>query len=129
MTETILVYGATGTQGTPVEDQLLTQGRTTRVVTRDANRAAHWSARGAEVAVADLGDPDSLAKANAGRDRAVLQLPLQYDFELHEAYGRNAVDSAGAAGVKLVVFNTSAHVIPGENVHAYEAHSGRSRPA
>ena len=103
MTETILVYGA-----------------------------AHWSARGAEVAVADLGDlgdPDSLANANADRDRAVLQLPLQYDFELHEAYGRNAVDSAGAAGVKLVVFNTSAHVIPGENVHAYEAHSGRSRPA
>ncbi|MHA7140479.1 SDR family oxidoreductase [Arthrobacter sp. Sr33] len=121
MTETILVYGATGTQGTPVEAQLLTQGRTTRVVTRDANRAAHWSARGAEVAVADLGDPDSLAKANADIDRVVLQLPLQYDFELHEAYGRNAVDAARAAGVKLVVFNTSAHVIPGENVHAYEA--------
>ena len=121
MTGTILVYGATGTQGTPVEDQLLKQGRDTRVVTRDAGHAAHWAARGAEVAVADLGDPKTLAAANDGIDCLVLQLPLQYDFELHEAYGRNAVDAAKAAGVKLVVFNTSAHVIAGENVHAYEA--------
>ncbi len=121
MAGTILVYGATGTQGTPVEDQLLKQGKDTRVVTRDAGNAAHWAARGAEVAVADLGDPESLAAANDGIDRVVLQLPLQYDFELHEAYGRNAVDAAKAAGVKLVVYNTSAHVISGENVHAYEA--------
>lgn len=121
MTGTTLVYGATGTQGTPVEDQLLTQGTNTRVVTRESGHAAHWAARGAEVAVADLGDPESLTAANAGVDRVVLQLPLQYDFELHEAYGRNAVDAAKAAGVKLVVFNTSAHVISGEDVHAYEA--------
>ena len=121
MAGTVLVYGATGTQGTPVEDQLLKQGKNTRMVTRDADHAAHWAARGAEVAVADLGDRESLAAANDGIDRVVLQLPLQYDFELHEAYGRNAVDAAKAAGVKLVVFNTSAHVIAGENVHAYEA--------
>ena len=121
MDGTILVYGATGTQGTPVEDQLLKQGKNTRVVTRDPDHAAHWTARGAEVAVADLGDPDSLAAANDGIDRVVLQLPLQYDLELHETYGRNAVDAAKAAGVKLVVFNTSAHIIAGEGVHAYEA--------
>jgi len=121
MAGTVLVYGATGTQGTPVEDQLLKQGRNTRVVTRDAGHAAHWAARGAEVAVADLGDRESLAAANEGIERVVLQLPLQYDFELHEAYGRNAVDAAKAAGVDLVVFNTSAHVISGEDVHAYQA--------
>lgn len=121
MDGTILVYGATGTQGTPVEDQLLNRGQDTRVVTRDAAHAAHWAARGAEVAVADLGDPESLAAANEGIDRVVLQLPLQYDFKLHEAYGRNAVDAAKAARVKLVVFNTSAHVIAGEGVHVYEA--------
>lgn len=121
MAGTVLVYGATGTQGAPVEDQLLTQGRNTRVVTRDADHAAHWAARGAEVAVADLGDRDSLAAANEGIESVVLQLPLQYDFELHETYGRNAVDAAKAAGVDLVVFNTSAHVIPGEDVHVYQA--------
>ena len=121
MAGTILVYGATGTQGTPVEEQLLKHGADTRVVTRDADRAAHWAARGAEVAVADLGDPESLAAANRGIDRVVLQLPLQYDLKLHEAYGRNAVDAAKAAGVELVVFNTSAHVIAGEDVRVYEA--------
>lgn len=121
MAGTVLVYGATGTQGTPVEDQLLRQGRHTRVVTRDAPRAAHWTARGAEVAVADLGDPESLAAANEGVERVVLQLPLQYDFDLHGAYGRNAIDAAKAAGVELVVFNTSAHVISGEDVRIYHA--------
>jgi NAD(P)H dehydrogenase (quinone) len=121
MDETILVYGATGTQGTPVADQLLTKGRRTRVVTREGSRATHFAARGADIAVADLGDADSLAAANDGIDCVVLQLPLQYDFELHEAYGRNAVDAAKAAGVKLVVFNTSAQVVPGEDIHIYEA--------
>ena len=118
---TVLVYGSTGTQGTPVADQLLTAGRTVRALTRDAARAQHWAARGAEVAVADLEDPTSLAAANKGVDQVVLQLPLQYDFALHETYGRNAVDAAKAAAVGLVVFNTSAHVFQGTDVHAYQA--------
>lgn len=117
----VLVYGATGTQGTPVVEQLLGMGRPVRVVTRVAARASHWADRGAEVAQADLGDPASLAAANDGVDQVVLQLPLQYDFALHETYGRNAIDAARAAGVELVVLNTSAQVIPGEGVHAYDA--------
>jgi uncharacterized protein YbjT (DUF2867 family) len=118
---TVLVYGSTGTQGTPVVDQLLTAGRAVRALTRDAARAQHWAARGAEVAEADLEDPASLAAANKGVDQVVLQLPLQYDFALHETYGRNAVDAAKAAKVGLVVFNTSAHVFQGTDVHAYQA--------
>ena len=117
----VLVYGSTGTQGTPVADQLLTAGRAVRALTRDAARAQHWAARGAEIAVADLVDPDTLAAANKGVDQVVLQLPLQYDFALHETYGRNAVDAARAAAVGLVVFNTSAHVFQGTDVHAYQA--------
>jgi NAD(P)H dehydrogenase (quinone) len=115
-----LVYGATGAQGSPVVEQLLDAGRPVRALTRDADRARHWAARGAEVAVADLGQPETLAAANEGIDRVVLQLPLQYDFALHEAYGRNAIDAARAAGVELVVFNTSAHVIPDADVHIYQ---------
>lgn len=118
---TVLVYGSTGTQGTPVADQLLTAGRAVRALTRDAARAQHWAARGAEIAVADLADPDTLAAANKGVDQVVLQLPLQYDFALHETYGRNAVDAARAAAVGLLVFNTSAHVFQGTDVHAYQA--------
>ena len=61
-----------------------------------------------------------MAAANKGVDQVVLQLPLQYDFALHETYGRNAVDAAQAAEVGLVVFNTSAHVFQGTDVHAYQ---------
>lgn len=116
----VLVYGGTGTQGSPVVEKLLDAGRSVRVVTRDAGRAQHWAARGAEVAVADLGEPESLKAVTDGVDQVVLQLPLQYDFALHEAYGRNAVDAARAAGVELLVFNTSAHVIPDAGVHIYQ---------
>lgn len=117
----VLVYGGTGTQGAPVVAQLLAAGRRVRVVTRDPSRAQHWAQKGAEVVAADLGDPESLAVANTGVARVVLQLPLQYDFDLHEAYGRNAIDAARAGGVELVVFNTSAHVMPGTDLHIYRA--------
>lgn len=118
---TVLVYGSTGTQGGPVVEQLLAAGRRVRALTRDGDRARHWAARGAEIAVADLGRPDTLSAAHDGVDQVVLQLPLQYDLELHQTYGRNAVDAARAAGVELVVLNTSAHVFPGSDVRVYQA--------
>ncbi len=118
---TVLVYGSTGTQGSPVVEQLLNAGRAVRALTRDAGRAQHWAARGAEIAVADLGQPETLKAAHEGVDRVVLQLPLQYDLALHETYGRNAVDAARAADVELVVFNTSAQVFQGTDVHVYQA--------
>lgn len=116
---TVLVYGATGTQGSPVAEQLLTAGRRVRVLTRDRNRAAVLADRGAEVAVGDLGDPESLEAVHRGVDRVVLHLPLQYDFGLHETYGRNAIDAARAADVAMLVFNTSAHVLPDTEVTVY----------
>lgn len=119
--DTVLVYGATGTQGGPVAQQLLDAGRRVRVVSRFEDKAAVWRSKGAQVAIADLGDPTSLATANEGVDRVVLQLPLQYDFALHEAYGRNAIDAACAAGVHHLVFNTSAHVFSGTDIRAYTA--------
>jgi NAD(P)H dehydrogenase (quinone) len=117
----VLVYGATGTQGAPVVRHALASGRRVRALTRAAERARAWADEGAEVAVADLVDPASLAVANDGVGEVVLQLPLQYDFALHQAYGRNAVDAAEAAGVDLLVFNTSAHVITGKGIDIYEA--------
>src|SRR4051812_30824220 len=107
----VLVYGGTGTQGGPVVEQLLAAGRPVRVVTRDPKRAKAFADRGAQVAVADLGDPESLLAAHRGVDRVVVHLPLQYDFVLHERYGRDAIDVARDAGVSMLVFNTSAHVL------------------
>ncbi len=115
----VLVYGATGTQGSPVAEQLLDAGRPVRVLTRDPDRARALADRGAEVAVGNLDDPASLEAAHWGVDRVVLHLPLQYDFALHETYGRNAIAAARAAGVPMLVFNTTAHVLDGTDVTVY----------
>ena len=115
----MLVYGATGTQGSPVAEQLLDAGRPVRVLTRDPDRARALADRGAEVAVGNLDDPASLEAAHRGVDRVVLHLPLQYDFALHETYGRNAIAAARAADVSMLVFNTTAHVLDGTDVTVY----------
>lgn len=118
-TSPVLIYGATGTQGGPVADALLAAGRPVRVLTRDAERARRLASSGAEVAVADLADPESLREAHRGVERVILHLPLQYDFALHERFGRNAIAAARAAGVSMVVFNTSAHILDDLQVTVY----------
>jgi len=63
-----------------------------RVVTRDPKRAQAFADRGAQVPVADLGDPDSLRAAQLGGGSGGASLPPQYDFVLLERYGRIAID-------------------------------------
>lgn len=116
-----LVYGATGTQGGPVAQQLLNAGNPIRVLTRDAEKAKALQQAGADVAIGDFLDPKSLIAAHQEVERVFLHLPLQYDFELYKTYGRNAIDAAKAAGVKLFVFNTSSHAIANTDVHVYQA--------
>ena len=62
----IAVAGATGHTGKAVADALLQLDRPVRVIVRDAAKGESWKARGAEVAVASLGDADALARALRG---------------------------------------------------------------
>jgi uncharacterized protein YbjT (DUF2867 family) len=117
----ILVYGATGTQGSAVARQLLAAGQRIRVLVRDPHKAERWRQAGAEIAIGDFLDRESLMAAHRGIERVFLHLPLQYDFALYKTYGRNAVDAARSAGVKLLVFNTSSHAMAGTDVHVYQA--------
>lgn len=119
--ELTLIYGATGTQGHPVAQQLLNAGKAMRILVRDAEKAKQWQQAGAEVAIGDFLDRESLFAAHQGVDRVFLHLPLQYDFELYKTYGRNAIDAAKSAGVKLLVFNTSSHAIANTHVNVYQA--------
>ena len=68
---TILVTGATGNTGGAVVSELLHRGVPVRAMvrTRDA-RSAALRARGAEVVVADIFDPDQLVAAMRGGQRA-----------------------------------------------------------
>jgi uncharacterized protein YbjT (DUF2867 family) len=102
----ILVYGATGVQGMPVVCRLLQEGHRVRLLVRSPHKAEALQKAGAEISFGNLNDPASLKKANEGIDAVFLQLPLEFDSVV-TAYARNAIDAAKAAGVGLLVFNTS----------------------
>ncbi len=77
------VVGASGNTGGATARALLASGATVRAVVRDAARADALKAKGAEVAVADLGDAASLARAFEGARAAyVLNPPAYADRDL-----------------------------------------------
>ena len=72
---TFVVAGVSGNTGSVVANALLDAGEKVRVVVRDEAKGAPWRARGAEVAVADLGDAAALGRALAGASGAYLLVP------------------------------------------------------
>ena len=70
-----VIAGVTGNTGAVVADTLLAAKAPVRVIVRDAAKGAAWQARGAEVAVADLGDKAALTRALAGVAGAYLLVP------------------------------------------------------
>src|SRR5262250_2267699 len=73
---TILVTGATGNTGGAVVSELLHRGGPVRAMVRMRDsRSAALEARGAEVVVADLFDPDQLVAALRGAQRAYFVPP------------------------------------------------------
>lgn len=70
-----VIAGVTGNTGSVAAKALLDAGASVRVIVRDAAKGAPWAARGAEVAVADLGDADALAGALRGAKGAYLLVP------------------------------------------------------
>jgi uncharacterized protein YbjT (DUF2867 family) len=75
---TYAVAGVTGKTGRVVADTLLDAGKPVRVIVRDREKAAPFAARGAEVAVADLGDAAALTRALEGTRAAYLLVPTEY---------------------------------------------------
>ncbi len=66
-----LVTGATGNVGSGIVEGLLKKGHKVRVFTRDAEKVARWGDR-VEVAVGDLSEPETFAKAIAGVEAVYL---------------------------------------------------------
>jgi NAD(P)H dehydrogenase (quinone) len=106
----ILVYGANSAQGIPVVHRLLKAGYRVRVFVRDRAKAQSLFGRDVEIFTGTLEDKASLDAANAGIDRIFLVLPLEYRFDVALNQGRNAIDAARNAGVKLLVFNSSTNI-------------------
>jgi uncharacterized protein YbjT (DUF2867 family) len=73
------ITGITGQVGSELGKQLLAAGLPLRAVVRDAAKGATWSARGAQVALAEMSDADALAKAFAGAEAVFVLLPPTFD--------------------------------------------------
>jgi len=96
-----VVTGPTGHLGRLVAGELSSRGLRQRVLVRDPNRAPDIA--GAEIAMADYGDPESLAGALEPDDSVFM-------MSLHEGPGqriphhRSFIDAAAAAGVAHIVY-------------------------
>lgn len=83
-----VVTGVTGRTGAIAAQALLEAGEPVRVVIRDPAKGAAWAAKGAEVAVADLGDREALTRALSGAWGAYLVSPPGYHLpDLFEQAG------------------------------------------
>ncbi|MEZ4390593.1 MAG: NmrA family NAD(P)-binding protein [Polyangiales bacterium] len=108
---TYVIAGVTGNTGKVAAQALLDAGERVRVVVRDAAKGAAWAAKGAEVAVADLGDVAALSAALAGAAGAYLLLPPNLttgDFRAYQKRtGAAIVEAVGRAGVGHVALLSS----------------------
>lgn len=105
------VAGVSGHTGRAVADALIAGDEKIRVVVRDAKKGEPWKARGAEVAVAPLEDPQKLAAALKGVQGAYLLCPPNVGANDVLADRKKIVDSmvqaARESGVPHVVFLSS----------------------
>ncbi len=109
MTDTILVIGATGTQGGAVADHLLTNDYTVHALTRspDSDAAEALADRGAHVVEGDLSDTEALTTAMESVDGAFVMTNFwEHGYDDEVAQGENAVDAAVAADLDHVVFSS-----------------------
>ncbi|MEZ4312732.1 MAG: NmrA family NAD(P)-binding protein [Polyangiaceae bacterium] len=87
-----LVAGVTGNTGSKVANELLAKGEQVRVVVRDEAKGAPWKAKGCEVAVGSLKDPEFVSNAFEGIASAYLLLPPAMDADDPIAAGKAVID-------------------------------------
>jgi len=109
MTQTILVYGATGKQGGSVVKHLLSDGGfKVRAVTRnlDSDKAKELKKLNVEVVKGDLQDKNSILEALKGVDAAFLVTNFWQDMGKTElSDGKNFVDAAVESKLKYFVWS------------------------
>ncbi len=101
----IAVHGATGVQGAAIVRRLLRDGHHVRAVARYREQSPELP-RGCEPVVAGLGDAQALARAYAGADAVVVQLPGTFD-ETALRQAEHLAEALLSSRVPRVVFNTS----------------------
>jgi uncharacterized protein YbjT (DUF2867 family) len=114
----VLVVGATGKLGTEVVRQLREQGWPVRAMARSSAKAGHLQALGAEVAIGDLLDRTSLARACEGvafvvaSAHAALSRGANRPRTVDGAGHRDLIDVAHQAGVRHFVYVSAMGIGP-----------------
>lgn len=105
------IAGVTGHTGAAAADALLTRGQKVRVLVRDAAKGEAWKKKGAEIAIADLGDEKALTAALTGVKGVYLLSPPTFTaqdfFGDRKALQQKMVNAVRAAKVPSVVFLSS----------------------
>lgn len=105
-TPTILVTGATGSNGKEILSVLAARGVPVRAMVRDKSRAASLAGPGVELVEGDFDAPDSLRAALQGMERAFLLSPSS---ERAEAQQLAFVEAATQSGVQHLVKLSQLH--------------------
>jgi len=102
-----VVLGASGHTGRVVAENLLERGEKVRVVGRSANRLQDLGAKGAEIAIADVGDAPALTKAFKDADAAYVLIPPDPSSNNYRAFQDRVSDAIAAsvenAGLRRIV--------------------------
>ncbi|MEV6718030.1 NmrA family NAD(P)-binding protein [Lentzea sp. NPDC051208] len=107
---TVVVHGATGTQGAPVVRRLLADGHHVRAAVRRPGSASLPAS--VERVAADLLHGESLVKAYQGADAVVVQLPLEFHPDRAVAQAETVLAALKEAGVPRAVFNANGPLAP-----------------
>ncbi|MEL7532067.1 MAG: NmrA family NAD(P)-binding protein [Bacteroidota bacterium] len=106
----VLVYGASGSQASPVVSELINQGHDVRAFSRDKAKAAPRIHPKAEIFEGDMLDFDATLKASQGMEAIALHIPTFMGNQYQAA--QNAIKAAQNAGIKLIVWNASGVILP-----------------
>lgn len=116
--KSVVVFGATGTQGRPQVRELVAQGYKARAVSRKAALLDHPDFDGAEKVVADYDDIASIESAVQGVEAIFYQAQSMGDAERVVRQTEVVRKAAEKAGVRIIVVNSSMKV-PAEPAEQY----------
>jgi uncharacterized protein YbjT (DUF2867 family) len=121
---TVLVAGATGSQGGAAVDALLGRGHMVIALTRnpDSERARALFERGVTVAVGDFSDHDSLVRAARGADAAyAMTTPFETGTAAEIEQGLALVEAMKVAGIGHLVFGSVASADQGTDIPHFDS--------
>lgn len=121
---TVLVTGATGTQGGAVARELLANGHHVRALTRRPDSAAARALAdvGASPVRGDFDDAALLERAADGADAVfVMGTPFEVDTETETRQSIAMIDAARAAGVSHIVYTSVAGALDDTGIPHFES--------